>query len=291
MVFMEIISYTKTIEEREYNLKQEFEQRATNELQQQIYYFNQPVIKFPITDENKLLAQKITQNMFTAMEGCGIGLAHNQLPKEEKATNPYAIFVIKLESQNVPAETFVNPIIVGLSQEKVALYHGCLSAIGTNRAKVTTHKEILLAFYSGEDLKLRVAKYTDWAAIICQHEFNHLATRGTYVDTVNNYVNKDRFKHAEKFFLTQQEIAKLKEEGIILENIGEDVPCLIPDEVLSRCKKALQLDKSYMQAVNDYLEANPQDKHLYDNLMAMPDTDLVLYEEAPVRLEQKHLKQ
>ncbi len=274
---MGIVSYTKKVE----NDKQEFEQRATSELEEQIRYFNQPVMKFPIADENKQIAQRITTEMFDSIKGCGIGLAHNQLPKAEGATNPWAIFVIEFVSQNVPPESFVNPIIVGYSKEKVALYHGCLSAIGTARAKVTTYKEILLAFYSGDELKLQVKKYTEWGAIICQHELNHTTTRGTYVDAVNMHFNGNRFEDAKEFFVEENLINELKETGILSENIGANVPCLISDEVLSRCKKALQLDQDVMQAVNNYLVANPIDKPLYDNLMASMDTNLILYNEAP----------
>lgn len=279
---MGIVSYTKHIINNKPAVEQQFEQRATNDSEQKIYYFNQPVLKFPITNENKKLAYEITNNMFSAMEGCGIGLAHNQLPKLDGATNPYAIFVIGVQSYNVPNEAFVNPIIVGFTQEKVALYHGCLSAIGTARAKVTTYKEILLAFYSSDELKLQVKKYSDWAAIICQHEFNHLATRGTYVDTVNKHVNGNRFKDAKEFYLEDSVIQQLNEDGIISENISENTPCLINQEVLSRCKKALLAEKSYMEAVNDYLRNHTEDKLLYDNLIGCSDTDLVLYSEAPL---------
>ncbi|WP_375326993.1 peptide deformylase [Candidatus Tisiphia endosymbiont of Nemotelus uliginosus] len=263
-----------------------FEQRATNGSEQNTYYFNQPVIKFRITDTNKTKAKDITDKMFKAMEGCGVGLAHNQLKREGEAVNPYAIFVIKHESEDqalhAPPEAFVNPVIVGYTLEKKVFPHGCLSAIGAKRARVETYEKVLIAFYSVPDLQLQVKKYAGFAAIICQHEFNHLATRGTYIDTVNQYVNGDRFKEAENFYLSEQDLTQDKNKGIKEANIGENLPCLTTQDVLSRCKKALKDEALIQEVVTRYLQQHPEDKPLYDNLMAAPNTDVPLYGEAPI---------
>lgn len=270
--------------------KVEFEQRAENEEEQKIFYFNQPVIKFPITYTNQTKAKDITDQMFKAMEDCGIGLAHNQLKMDEKETvNPYAIFVISSVKDTadtefyVPPEAFVNPVIVGQSLGKKGFPHGCLSAIGANRAWVETYQEVLIVFYSVPDLQLQVKKYTGFAAIICQHEFNHLSTRGTYIDTANLYCNNDRFKEAENFYLNDDEAKEVRKTNDI-KSVGkrENIPCLITEDVLSRCKKALKDEVLIKEAVTNYLQQHPEDQALYDNLMAAPNTDVPLYGEAPI---------
>ncbi|WP_081326512.1 peptide deformylase, partial [Wolbachia pipientis] len=225
-----------------------------------------------------LVVKNIVKNMHISIEKCGIGLAHNQYPKQDGATNPYSIFIIDGQDyySDVLFEAFINPLIVGYSSEKVGFYHGCLSAIGIGPAKVSTYKEILIAFFS-EDLTLQVKKYTGMAAIICQHEFNHLATRGTYVDTVNSYINGDRYIHAEESYLDREEMER-DELGKIIEHVVDDIPCLISDETLAKCRKFLINNKLYNDALKQYLHNHPEDKFLHDNLMALPyTTDTTLY--------------
>ncbi|OEY86425.1 hypothetical protein BIY23_04340 [Wolbachia pipientis] len=66
-----------------------FEQRATNSEEEKSYYFNQPVVMFPITEGNKSVVENIVKNMHISIEKCGIGLAHNQYPKQDGAINPF----------------------------------------------------------------------------------------------------------------------------------------------------------------------------------------------------------
>ncbi|WP_222523875.1 hypothetical protein, partial [Wolbachia pipientis] len=139
-------------------------------------------------------------------------------------------------------EAFINPLIVGYSSEKVGFYHKCLSAIGIGPAKVSTYKEILIAFFS-EDLAL------------------------PYVDTVNSYINGDRYIHAEESYLDREEMERIDKRGRIIEHVVDDIPCLIGDETLAKCRKFLINNKLYNDALKQYLHNHPEDKFLHDNLM------------------------
>ncbi len=250
-----------------------FEQRANSKEEEKSCYFNQPVVMVPIDEKNKSMIKDIVKNMRASIKQCGVGLAHSQYPKQDGATNPYSVFIIEGKgiSSHVPFEAFINPVIVGYSIEKVGFYHGCLSAIGVGQAKVSTYKEILIAFFS-ENLVLQVKRYTDMAAVICQHEFNHLATCGTYVDTVNVHINGDRFRDAKEFYLDTKEIKKMNEYRKIIEPFAENVPCLINGETLTRCKRFLMDNKLYDAAIAEYLQNYPEDKPLYNNLINVSDS-------------------
>ncbi|WP_425363201.1 peptide deformylase [Candidatus Tisiphia endosymbiont of Hybos culiciformis] len=270
---MKIKSNLKSTRKGEEDAYSSFEQRVDKD--KESYYFHQPCIEFPIIDKNKQVVVDIVEQMHDAMKGCGIGLAHNQYPKAENATNPYAIFII--EARDVPFEVFINPVIVGYTEEKVGFYHGCLSALGYESAKVATYKEVLIAFYA-EDLKtLQVKKFADFASVICQHEFNHLTTKGTYVDTIYNHVNGNH-ELAKDFFSTDEQI-KSDKRRYSLDTVSDDIPCLIPSNILSKCKKYLNENKLYNDAVDDYLISHPEDKPLYEQLSNLPDTQLPLYGE------------
>lgn len=282
---MRIVSNTKKFPTNEPNGETEvyFEQRATNELEAKTNYFNQPVIKFPITDTNKAEARDIIDKMFTDMKSCGIGLAHNQLQRVGEATNPYAIFVIKREDADpalyVPEEAFVNPVIVGHSVEKTGFAHGCLSAIGAKGAWVDTYDEVLIAFYSLPDLQLQVKKYPGHSAVICQHEINHLATRGTYIDAVNNWFTGDCFTEATDFYLDPAEAKTANKNKTPPDRIGTNIPCLTTNETLSRSKREITEDKALQKVLAEHFKAHPEDKQLYNNLMTASDTDVPLYGE------------
>ncbi len=271
---MVIKSKTKNVE----GTNSYFEQRANSKEEEKSYYFNQPVVMVPIAEKNKSMIKDIVKNMRESIKQCGVGLAHSQYPQQDGATNPYSIFIIEGKgiSSHVPFEAFINPVIVGYSVEKVGFYHGCLSAIGVGQAKVSTYKEILIAFFS-ENLVLQVKRYTDIAAVICQHEFNHLATCGTYVDTVNVHINGDRFIDAKEFYLDTKEIKKVNEYRKIIEPIEENVPCLINDKTLERCKRFLMDNKLYYDATAEYLKNYPEDKPLYHNLINVSDNVQQLY--------------
>lgn len=108
-----IVSNIKKMEE--YN--SDFEQNVSNELEGKQNYLNQPCIEFPVTDDNKVIIDRIVKDMHKSITDCSIGLAYSQYPQQRNATNPYAVFII--EAQDVPFEAFINPVIAGHTTEKI----------------------------------------------------------------------------------------------------------------------------------------------------------------------------
>jgi peptide deformylase len=259
------------------NNKSCFEQRANNAGEQYKNYFNGPVSFVPKSKLKEV--PSIVQGMNAAMKEVGIGLAHNQYPKTEDMKNPCAIFVV--DSQYIQNrqlskdfEAFVNPVIVGYSTETKELFHGCLSAIGAERARVATYKEILIAYHSDDGSEeIKVNKFEKLAAIICQHEYNHLATKGTYVDTTNYYYTGDRFKQSTQGYLSDDQIDALELNGM-LDNEGDGVPNLTTLENIAQCKRFLKINEAYKKAVDKYLSVNPADQSLHNNLLAVDDSIL-----------------
>ncbi|XVN43012.1 MAG: hypothetical protein RCG15_01565 [Candidatus Rickettsia vulgarisii] len=65
--------------------------------------------------------------------------------------------------------------------------------------------EIIVAPY-GENFELKVKKYSDIAAVIIQHELNHLYTKGTYVDAIEKYKEEHTESVDQKFLSTKKEV-------------------------------------------------------------------------------------
>ncbi|MFU7502876.1 MAG: peptide deformylase [Candidatus Tisiphia sp.] len=256
-----IVSNTKKVEDKECNSY--FEQNISNELERKQNYFNQPCIEFPITDDNKILIDRIVKDMYESIKDCGIGLAHSQYPQQGNATNPYAVFII--EAQDVPFEAFINPVIAGHTTEKIGFYHGCLSEIGHDRAKMATYKEILVIFRN-QNFQVQVKKYTDLASVICQHEFNHLTTKGTYVDAVKYHVHQHPESNEPSFYSTAEQV-RLDERRYSFDLVGDEIPCLIPDYDLLKCPNYIKGYEAYEQALQLYLQEHSEDQLLYDNLL------------------------
>jgi peptide deformylase len=252
-----------------------YTQRAANAEQAEGVYFNQPVLpypfSFPATADEKKEVKTIANDMLKAIEATGVGLTHNQMLPREDVTNAYAIFVINGKNFGTEeSKAYINPIIVGFDPKQVDFFHGCLSAIDVDRARVATYETILIAFFS-EELELTVEKLTGFEAIVAQHEFNHLSTSTTYVDAVNYALTGDQYKQAEGVYIDQNVLKESGQGSQILDH-KEGAPSLISTEILVRCKQFLNYSKQYRDAVDAYLLENRGDVLLYENLNStLPD--------------------
>ncbi|APC92028.1 MULTISPECIES: peptide deformylase [Francisella] len=180
----------------------------------------------PVTDIKSAEIQNIIVEMRQKMQGNGIGLAANQIGYG------YQIFMIEFDSSNlsypldfasVPYQVFINPKITKASKQRVSFWHGCLSALGEKRGKLATYKEIEYQAYNqyGEVI---TGKLDSIAAVIFQHEFNHLLG-SVYIDFDTEYMDsvelQAKFKSGE--LKPYQECGE--EVPLLLEKyqIGEDI--------------------------------------------------------------------
>ncbi|MDE4948973.1 peptide deformylase, partial [Francisella tularensis subsp. holarctica] len=82
--------------------------------------------------------------------------------------------------ESVPYQVCINPKMTKASKQRVSFWHGCLSALGENRGKLATYKEIEYEAYNQHGEKITV-KLDSIAAVIFQHEFTHILG-SVYVD-------------------------------------------------------------------------------------------------------------
>ncbi|WP_150467091.1 peptide deformylase [Francisella sp. SYW-9] len=171
----------------------------------------------PVTDIKSAKIQDIISEMHQKMSGNGIGLAANQIGY------PYQIFMLEFDGSNsrypldfesVAYQVFINPKITKASKERVSFWHGCLSAIGEKRGKLATYKEIEYEAYSQYGEKI-IGKLDSIAAVIFQHEFNHLLG-SVYVDFDTEYMDNEELQA--KF--ASGEISPYEE-------CGENIPFLL----------------------------------------------------------------
>lgn len=144
----------------------------------------------PVVDIKSDKIQSIITEMRQKMQGNGIGLAANQIGYS------YQIFMLEFDSSNsrypmdfssVPYQVFINHRITKVSKQRVSFWHGCLSALGEKRGKLATYKEIEYEAYNQYGEKI-IGKLDSIAAVIFQHEFNHLLG-SVYVDFDTQYLD------------------------------------------------------------------------------------------------------
>lgn len=141
-----------------------------------IYLYGQPVLR-KATDEiepgdfdlKQLVADM--QETLTAAEGCG--LAAPQIGKSIR------LFIVDGSdlAEDFPEcaglkKTFVNPEIIEESEETVSYPEGCLSLPGISENVV--RPRTITIHYQDEDFNEHTDTYTDFAARIIQHEYDHL---------------------------------------------------------------------------------------------------------------------
>ncbi|MFN7097722.1 MAG: peptide deformylase [Gammaproteobacteria bacterium] len=151
----------------------------------------------PIADINSDAFQQALQFAAAKRQQLqGIGIAANQLGL------PYQFFLIERDPNNsryktavkneiyIPLTYYINPIITAVSNERVCLYHGCLSCVGANRGLVATYKTIDVEYYTEKATKV-ARQLSAWEAIIFQHEYNHLLGR-TYLNVAKEYISTEQ---------------------------------------------------------------------------------------------------
>lgn len=176
----------------------------------------------PVNDIQSSEIQSIIAEMHEKMQCNGIGLAANQIGY------PYQIFMIEFDSSNaryplsfdsVPFQVFINPKITKASETRVSFWHGCLSALGEKRGKLATYKEIEYEAYNQHGKKI-TGKLDSIAAVIFQHEFNHLLG-SVYVDFDTEYMDIGELQS--KF--ASGEIKPY-------EDCGDEIPLIIDDYII-----------------------------------------------------------
>jgi peptide deformylase len=148
------------------------------------FVLHQPVKKLPALDKlhDTLM---IMQNLLTHYGG--VGIAANQCLAIEE---PYAVMVvgvndvrlqekIKLRYPNevIPASIVLcNPVIKKLSDDTYYPTHGegCLSVIGPLRGRVLRHRSVEVEYFNENGKQMRHV-FTEFAAHIIQHEYDHLS--------------------------------------------------------------------------------------------------------------------
>lgn len=239
-----------------YNNKFYFEQNELNKDKKKFNYFNQECIEVPIYKGN---IEQIINEMYLSIKEYGTGLSHNQYPKEQSSTNPYAIFIIKTGintiTQTSNYDIFINPVIVGYSKEIFPQYYSSLSDLSYARIKTPYYKEIIIVFYN-KNFELEIKKYSDIEAARIQDQFMLLTTQGTYIDILFNSCSE-----------YEKSLNSIDEKVFHLDY--DNLPTIIPDYLLSRCKKYILEHPLYFGICHQYLKNNINDNELFSNLMSL----------------------
>ena len=120
-------------------------------------------VKFPLDDRTERLVKWMTKVMY---KHYGIGLAAIQVGYELR------IFVMDCTRAGQSPQIFINPVIVGHSDEGLTDFEGCLSAPG-KRGEVTRYLRIILK-YQDEKGEQHQKTFYNMEARCIQHEMDHL---------------------------------------------------------------------------------------------------------------------
>lgn len=162
---------------------------TAEEIKQKIVQHSDPfgkIVLYRPTQRVDDIAQADIQNLIAHMRhtvrGMGVGLAANQVgqglqifmlefvtQKEDPSYTPR--YVLNLPA--VPFQIFINPKITAASHERIAFWHGCLSAASHPRGLVATYRWIEYEAYN-EHGELKKGRLDGMGAVIFQHEFRHL---------------------------------------------------------------------------------------------------------------------
>lgn len=117
-----------------------------------------------IDDPTSQETQELIKNMFDTMKKeHGVGLAAPQINISKQ------IAVIEAEGQRF---VLINPKIVKRSDEMIVFKEGCLSVPG-KELDILRHQKITVQ-YIDENGKSTKLKASDFLAVVCQHEIDHL---------------------------------------------------------------------------------------------------------------------
>lgn len=141
-----------------------------------IYLYGQPVLR-KATDEiieGELDVKQLVTDMqetLKAAEGCGLAAPQIGLSKR--------LFIVDGTdlAEDFPEcaglrKTFINPEIIEESEETIAYSEGCLSLPGI--AETVVRPRTITICYQDEDFQRHTDTYTDFAARIVLHEYDHL---------------------------------------------------------------------------------------------------------------------
>ena len=120
-------------------------------------------VKFPLDDKTERLTKWMQKMMY---KNHGIGLAAVQVGYQRR------IFVMDCTRAGESPQIFINPVIVGHSDESLTDFEGCLSAPG-KRGEVTRYLRIILKYQDEKGDEHKKTFYNMEARCI-QHELDHL---------------------------------------------------------------------------------------------------------------------
>ena len=120
-------------------------------------------VDFPLDDKTERLIQWMIKQMY---KHHGVGLAAIQVGYERR------IFVMDCTRAGESPQIFINPVIVGHSDESLTDFEGCLSAPG-KKGEVRRYLRITLN-YQDEKGEEQTKTFYNLAARCIQHELDHL---------------------------------------------------------------------------------------------------------------------
>ena len=151
----------------------------------------------PTIDELTELERQIAIAREVLITAGGLGIAANQCADIAK---PYRFIIVGVyheikthvarTKQRYPdlifpqARLILNPQVINESETMQVFRHACLSIPSGLRAEIITPKTITLSYLTLESGHLRTCEeiYIDLAAVILQHELNHINAGLTYFD-------------------------------------------------------------------------------------------------------------
>lgn len=141
-----------------------------------IYLYGQPVLRKPTEEieEGELDLKQLVSDMQETLqvaEGCGLAA-----PQIGRSIRLFIVDGTEL-ADDFPEcaglrKTFVNPEIIEESEETIAYAEGCLSLPGISETVV--RPRTITIRYQDENFEEHTETYTDFAARIIQHEYDHL---------------------------------------------------------------------------------------------------------------------
>lgn len=141
-----------------------------------IYLYGQPVLRKATDDiaEGELDLKQLVADMqetLKAAEGCGLAAPQIGLSKRLFIVDGSDLVEDFPECAGL-VKTFVNPEIIDESDETIAYAEGCLSLPGISETVV--RPRTITIRYQDEDFNEHTETFTDFAARIVLHEYDHL---------------------------------------------------------------------------------------------------------------------
>ncbi|UUD35444.1 peptide deformylase [Mycoplasmopsis caviae] len=159
-------------------------------------------VKIPLSEEDDKLAQKMIWHIDESQKndskmgfrpGVGVAAIQYGIPKQ--------MFYININNESINGrkiddfrDVLINPKIIATSEYEVSLKgEGCLSVgdnIKNQEGYVYRKKRIVVEAYSYFDKEVKTYDFNNYAAIVAQHELDHLDGK-LFIDRINK---KEPFK-------------------------------------------------------------------------------------------------